>query len=87
MIIQNKGVINPIDLTITYPNDPANIQVRSSAGDHSVTWFWWGSRQYFWSNAAVEDVAYKYDHYGQFLGAAGIVGTAISAGIASTIGY
>lgn len=85
-IRENGGVIQSDNLTINYPNSTENIQIRSGINDTSVSWFWWGSRQYFWSNAAVENVAYKYDHYSQFLGVAGIAGTAVTSGVAAVIG-
>lgn len=92
-IKNNHEVINPITKTIDEKNNPININSRftilaRSSKNSRYTWkkFWWGTRYYFRSNAAVYQMDHELDDYSLACGVVGTIGALASAGTASAVG-
>jgi len=66
-ILNHHGFINPVTKEITYRS---NLTKRKS---HEARGYWWGVRNIFRSNRAVEDFAYDLDLHARTLTAAAII--------------
>lgn len=79
----NYLIINPS--TKTAENKTLFAKALKSSG-YTFTDFWWGTRYYFRTNAAVYAMDHDLDNYSIALGTAGALAGLASAGIASAIG-
>lgn len=90
-IEQNGFEIN--DKTKTYSSIPSRqsdlnifgVSLRRKSG-YTYKNFWWGTRYYFRSNAAVYKMDHELDNYALLLGTAGALAGIASAGWASAVG-
>ncbi|MFT8879448.1 MAG: hypothetical protein ABF913_07830 [Oenococcus sp.] len=86
-------IINPITKTSSIRSNVLGISLRAASnGRYTFTNFWWGTRYYMRSNAAVEQLAHEFTGYAQVLtaGAAGVVagaGALFYNNMASNIRY
>lgn len=83
-ITKNRSVINVNTKAIT-----ANYIFSSKAAWHSYyTYanFWWGTRYYFTSNSAVNQLVYQFNNYAAALAAGGAVGAYFTVGTAALLG-
>lgn len=77
--VKQKNLL--IDTTTKVANSKVpKITLRAAYNKHyTYANFWWGTRYYFTSNAAVEEFSYQFQNYGILLGVAGVAGGALGA--------
>lgn len=66
--------------------DETNPLLRKGNSHYTYKNFWWGTRYYFRSNAAVYEMDHELDNYSATLAVAGAIGGLASAGTASAVG-
>lgn len=80
-IIAQKLIIDP-ETKIAFPSGQGQRLLSRAAYNKNYTYknFWWGTRYYFTSNAAVEQLAHNFNQKANILTAGGILGGVVSVG-------